>query len=217
VETKRIIQRIKQTRSCYFEKIKNRDKPLARLTRGHKDCILINNIRNEKGDITTELEEIQNIIRSYYKRLYSTKLENLDEMDNFLDRYQVPRSNQDQIKDLSSPTSPKQIEAVINSLPIKKKEKSPGPVAFSAEIYQTFNEDLILTLLKLFHKPNTEGTLPSSSYEATITLIPIPHKDPTKKVYFRSISLMNIDSKYSRKSLQTKSKNTSKQSSIMNK
>ena len=71
-----------------MRKINKIDKPLARLTRGHRDSILINKIRNEKGDITTEPEEMQNIIRSYYKRLYSTKLENLDEMDNFLDRYQ---------------------------------------------------------------------------------------------------------------------------------
>jgi hypothetical protein len=77
-------------------KINKIDKPLARLTRGHRDSILINEIKNEKGDITTEPEEIQNSIRSYYKRLYSTKLENLDEMDNFLDRYQVPKLNQDQ-------------------------------------------------------------------------------------------------------------------------
>ena len=55
----------------------------------------------------TEPEEIQNIIRSYYKRQYTTKLENLDEMDNFLDRYQVPKLNQDQINDLNSPISPK--------------------------------------------------------------------------------------------------------------
>jgi hypothetical protein len=75
----------------FFEKINKIDKLLARLTRGHRDNILINKIRNQKGDITTESEEIQNIIRSYYKRLYLTKLENLDEMDNFLDRYQVPR------------------------------------------------------------------------------------------------------------------------------
>ena len=88
VETKRTIQRINQTRSWFFEKINKIDKPLARLTRGHRDSILINKIKNEKGDITTEPEEIQNIIRSYYKRLYSTKLENLDEMDNFPDRYQ---------------------------------------------------------------------------------------------------------------------------------
>ena len=56
--------------------------------------ILINKIRNENRDKTTEPEEIQNIIRSYYKRLYSTKLENLEEMDNFLDRYQVSKLNQ---------------------------------------------------------------------------------------------------------------------------
>jgi hypothetical protein len=73
-------------------------KPLARLTRGHRDSILINKIKNVKGDITTEPQEIQNIIKSYYKRLYSTKLENLDEMADFLDRYQVPKLNKDQIK-----------------------------------------------------------------------------------------------------------------------
>jgi hypothetical protein len=65
-----------------------------------------------------------NIIRSYYKRLYSTKLENLDEMDNFVDRYQIPKLNEDQISNLNSPISPKEIEAVVNSLPTRK---SPGP------------------------------------------------------------------------------------------
>ena len=93
------------------------NKHLGRLTRGHKESILINKIRNEKGDIITEPDEIQNIIRSYYKRLYSTKLENLDEMDKFLDRYQVPKLNQDQINDLNSPISPQELEAVINSFP----------------------------------------------------------------------------------------------------
>ena len=116
VETRRTIQRINQTRSWFFEKINKIDKPLARLTKGHRDKILINKIRNEKGDITTDPEEIQNTIRSFYKRLYSTKLENLDEMDKFLDRYQVPKLNQDQVDHLNSPISPKEIEAVILSL-----------------------------------------------------------------------------------------------------
>jgi hypothetical protein len=77
----------------FFEKINKIDNPLARLAREHRDSILINKIRNENGDITTESEENQNIIRSYYIRLYSTKLENLDEMDNFLEEYQVPKLN----------------------------------------------------------------------------------------------------------------------------
>jgi hypothetical protein len=128
-------------------------------------------------DITTDPEEIQNNIRSFYKRLYSTKLENLAEMDKFLDRYQVTKLNQDQVNDLNSPVSPKEIEAVINSLPTKK---SPGPDGFNAEFYQTFKEDLDPVLHKLFHKIKAEGTLPNSFYEATITLICKPRKDPTK-------------------------------------
>ena len=72
VETKRTIQRINQRRSWFFEKINKIDKPLARLTRGHKDSILFNKMRNEKGDITTDPDEIQSIIRSYYKRLNKT-------------------------------------------------------------------------------------------------------------------------------------------------
>ena len=75
-------------------------------------------------------------------------------MDKFLDRYQVPKLNQDQdqVNDLKSPISPKEIETVINSLPTKK---SPGPEGFSADFYQTCKEDLIPTLLKLFHKTVT--------------------------------------------------------------
>ena len=73
VETRRTIQRISQSRSWFFEKINKIDKPLARLTRGHKDSILINKIRNEKGDIITDPEEIQNTIRSFYKKAILNK------------------------------------------------------------------------------------------------------------------------------------------------
>ena len=93
-------------------------------------------------------------------------MENLDEMDNFLDTHQVPKLKQDQIIHLNSPVTPKEIEAVINNLPTKN---SPGPDGFSAEFYQTFKEDLILILFKLFHKIETEGTLPNYFYVSSYT------------------------------------------------
>jgi hypothetical protein len=71
----------------------------------------------------------------------------MDEMDKFLNRYQVPKLNQDQINNVNSSIAPKEIEAAINSLPTKE---SPGPDGFSTEFYQTFKEDLIPILLKLF-------------------------------------------------------------------
>jgi hypothetical protein len=89
----------------------------------------------------------------------------LDEVDNFLDRHQVPKLNKDQINDLNCPISPKEIETVINSLTTKIR---PGPDGFSAEFYQTFKENLIPILLKLFHKIETEGTLPNSFYETKL-------------------------------------------------
>jgi glutamyl-tRNA reductase len=93
--------------------------------------------------------EIQEIIRDYFESLHSNKFENLEEMDRFLETYNHPKQNQKDINHLNRSITQKEIEAAIKSLP---KEKSPGPDGFTAEFYQTFKEELIPTLLKLFHK-----------------------------------------------------------------
>jgi hypothetical protein len=105
-------------------------------------------------------------------------------MDNFLDRYQVPKLNEDQISHLKSPIIPIEIEAVIRSISTKKCTR---PDRFSAEFYVTLKEDLIPIPFKLVHKVETEGTLPNSFYEPTIVFICKPHKDPTKEENFRPI------------------------------
>jgi len=101
------------------------------------------------------------------------------------------------LKHLHNPKIPKEIEAVIKGLPTKK---SPEPDGFSVEFYQIFIEAMP-KLSKLFHKIETDEVLPNSFYEATIPLIPKPHKDPTKKENLRTISLMNFDTKILNKTL----------------
>jgi hypothetical protein len=93
----------------------------------------------------------------------------------------VPQLKQDQINDLNSLIYPKEIEAVINILTIKKR-----PDQFSAEFLQTFKEDLIPFLLKLFHKIETQGIIPNSFYEPTTTMIPKSRKDPMKIEIFKT-------------------------------
>jgi hypothetical protein len=149
-------------------------------------------IRNAKGEKTTNTMEIQGIIRDYFENIYFNKFENLEEMDKFLDTYDHPKLNQEYINHLNRSITQNEIEAAIKSLP---KKKNPGPDGFSAEFYNTFKEELIPTVLKLFHEIKREGTLPKSFYEASMTPIPKPDKDTSKKENYRPISLMNSDAK----------------------
>ena len=105
-------------------------------------------------------------------------MDNLEEMDRFLEKFNLPRLNQEEIEIMSNPIKSTKIEAVIKNLP---KNKSPGPDGFTGEFDQTFREELTPIFLKLFQKIAKKRTLPKSFYKATITLIPKPDKDSTKK------------------------------------
>ena len=106
-------------------------------------------------------------------------MDNLKEMDKFLERYNLPRLNQEEIENMNRTITSNEIGTVVKNLPTNK---SPGPDGYTGEFYQTFREELTPILLKLFQKVAEGGTLPNSFYEASITLIPKPKVSQRKKI-----------------------------------
>ena len=141
---KETVVKINKTKNWFFEKINKSDQPLARLIMRKREKNQINKIRNEKGEVTTDNAEIQ--IRHHYEKLYSKKMDNLEEMDIFLEKFNLPRLNQEEIEVMTNPITSTEIESVIKNLP---KNKSPGPDGFIGEVCQTFREELMRILLKL--------------------------------------------------------------------
>ena len=100
---KETIVKINKTKSWFFEMINKIDEPLARLIKKKREKNHINKIRNEKGEVTTDNAEIQSIIRDYYEELYGNKMDNLEEMDRFLEKFNLPRLNQEEMEIMKNP------------------------------------------------------------------------------------------------------------------
>ena len=125
-------------------------------------------------------------------------MNNLEEMDEFLEKNNLPKLNQEQIVNLNIHIISTEIESVIKHL---SKNKTPGPDGFTDKVYQKLREELTPILLKFFQKTAEKGKLPNIFMEATITLIPKPDKDAMKKENYWPISLMNRDAKILNKTL----------------
>ena len=113
---KETIVKINKTKSWFFEKINKTYKLLARLIKKKREKNQINRIRNEE-EVTTDKAEIQRIIRDYYEQLYGNKINNLEETDRFLEKFNLPRLNQEKIKIMNNPITSTEIEVLIRNLP----------------------------------------------------------------------------------------------------
>ena len=113
----------------------------------------------------------------YYEQLYDNKMDDLEEMERFLEKFNFPILNQEEIEIMNNSITSIEIKTVIKIC----QKANPGADGFTGEFCQTFREELIPILLKLFQKVAEEGTLPNSFYEATITLIPKPKTTQRKK------------------------------------
>ena len=105
------IEKINEAKSQFFEKINKIDKPLTRLIKKKRKRAQINKIRNEKGE--TDITEIQRIIRDYYAKLHANEMDNLEEMDKFLERYNLSRLNQEEIENMNRQITSNGIKSVI--------------------------------------------------------------------------------------------------------
>ena len=123
---KETIAKINQTEHCFFEKISKMDKPLARLIKNRREKNQIDKIRNEKGEVTTDNTEMKRIIRECYEQQYANKRDNREEMDRFLEKFNLPKLNQEEIKITNKPITNTEIESVIQNLP---KTKAQGQMA----------------------------------------------------------------------------------------
>ena len=124
INTKGTIAKINKAKSWFFERIHKIDKPLVRLIKKQREKNQINKMRNENGEITTDNTEIQRIIRDYYQQLYTNKMDNLEEMDKFLEKYNFPKLNQEEIENLNRPITSMEIKTIIRKSSSKQKPRT---------------------------------------------------------------------------------------------
>ena len=173
-EMKETIVMINKAKSWFFVKINRTEKPLARLINKKERRIKSTKLEMKKQRLQQTMQKYKD-----YEQLYGNKMDNLEEMDRFLEKFNIIRLNLEEIEIRNNAIISTEIEAVIKkNLP---QNKSPGPDGFTEEFYQTLREELMPMLLNLFQNIAQEGILPNSFYKATITLNQSQTKTTQKK------------------------------------
>ena len=133
---KQTIVKINKTKRWFFEKVSKIGKPLARLINNTGEKNQINKFRNEKGEVTTDNAEIPRIIREYYEPLYGNKMDNWEELDKFLERYNLPKLNKEEIESLNKHITRREIKTVI-----KNFQKTKAQDQMASQLYSTKNSE----------------------------------------------------------------------------
>ena len=128
----------------------------------------INKLRNKKGEAMTDFTEMQKFIRDNYEQPYANEINNLEEMNKFLESYSFPRPNHEEIQTMSRQITSIKVETMSKKLPTNK---IPGVDGLIGKFYHTYREKLAPILQKLFQNVTEAEQLPNSCYEVTITLI----------------------------------------------
>lgn len=172
------------------------DKPhklLARQLKQLESDRTIYKIKSAEGTILTSHKDINSSFKNFYESLYTSCMSaRPNEMQNFLDKCDLPVLSQEDGKLLNAKITCEEISKAISSL---KNGKSPGPDGLSNEFYKSLRFKLIPYLFKMYNKAYEEESLPPTLNEAVITVLPKKGKDLEQVASYRPISLLNSDQK----------------------
>ncbi len=190
--TYQIERQLLRSKSLFYIHGDKSGKLLANQLRGLKSKGHITKIQMEDGTTTSDHVKINNTFRNYYSKLYTSEFSNTISMDNFLNSLNIPTLSTDNKMKLEEPITKEEIAAAILCL---QSGKSPGPDGFPAQFFKAFSPLLSSHLSAVLSDSFEQGNLPTSFYEACITLIAKKDKDPTECSSYRPISLLNVDTK----------------------
>lgn len=202
VYTSRTVKMLTKARHRYYEQGERMGKILAQQIKKQTASRMITEIRTDSGQVTRDLQGINDTFKCFYKKLYTSESKkNPTLIDMFFDKMSIPTISLENLEQLEKPITKQEIEQVINSM---QNSKAPGPDGYTSEFYKAFKEQISILLLDVFNEALHRGSLPPTFYHASISLIHKKDKDPLDPASYRPVSLLNVDNKILAKIVATR-------------